>query len=455
MLKKYIICSASVLTLLLNLNLAKAQVLSIDIERARELALDNNPTILTAREEVKKAQARLSEARTNFLPSLSGFTSVQHAWDIQEMLMRNFIKEMMGPAAPPGMPEFVKISFGVDNTIAYGLNFNQPLYVGGTVRLGYRMSKRATEMAVAQYRATEQKVLSEVVNSFYTVLFARSAVEVIEEALRSAERNLDQVKKFNAVGKSSQFDVLRAEVQVANYQPQVASARNNLRLAEEQLKNLLNIPAEVQIEIDGKLIYQPCELLKNDLDALVEKALQNRPEITLMNKQKEVAKYQIDLARAGYKPSLIFGTSYQYQGQRKDFKFRSDDFNKGFNSSLSLSIPLMGAFNTSTKVQQAKINLRATNYQAEALQNGIRLEVKATYLKAQEGQENVKTQAKTVEQAQEALRLAELMYLEGSSTQLDVLNAQLALNTAKMNYQRSLYEYYVAVTNLKKAINQL
>ena len=72
-----------------------------------------------------------------------------------------------------------------------------------------------------------------------------------------------------------------------------------------------------------------------------------------------------------------------------------------------------------------------------------------------EANENVQTQEKTIEQAKEALRLAELMYSEGASTQLDVLNANVALNQAKMNYQKSLYEYNVALANLKKAINQL
>lgn len=443
------------LALMLSQTLLQAQVVVLDLNQARELALTNNLSIKTAREEVNKARARLFESRTNFLPSLSGFSSLQHAWDIQEMLMKNFIKDMMGPAAPPGMPEYVRISFGVDNTVAYGLNLNQPLYTGGTIRLSYQMSKRALEMAEAQYQLTEQKVLSDVASNFYSALFARSAVNVIEEALRSAEHNLEQVQKFYAVGKASRFDVLRAEVQVANYQPQVVSARNNLRLVEEQLKMLLNLPAQAEIQIKGELAYEPCALLNQSIDDLVALAFKNRPEALMQNKQKEMAKYQVKLARAGSMPSLIFGTSYQYQGQRRDFKFRSDDFNKGFTSSLSLSIPLMSVFNTSAKVQQAKINLRAADYQMEALLNGIRLEVKAAYLKVREVDENVKTQAKTITQAEEAVRLAELMYAEGSSTQLDVLNAHLALNQAKMNYQRTLYEYYLAMTNLKKAINQL
>lgn len=440
---------------LLLFNFVQAEVITLDLDKARELALLNNPTIKIAREGIAKAQAKVHEAGSNFLPSLTGFTSLQHAWQIQTTLMPNFIKDMMGPAAPPGMPDYVRISFGVDNTMAYGLNFSQPLYLGGTVRAGYAISKRGLEIAQSQYKATEQKVLSDVVSSFYGILFARSAVKVMEEALASSQHNLDQVKSFYNVGKSSKFDVLRAEVQVANYQPMVVSARNNLRLAEEQLRNLLGLSDDKQIDVQGELVYTPCTLLKNSIEELTQYALLNRPEVQILQKQKEMARYQIGLARAGYKPSLIFGTSYQYQGQRTDFKFTSDDFRKGFNSSISLSIPLMSGFSTASKVQQAKIALRENDFQYEALINGIRLEVKAAYLKVQEVNENVATQAKTVEQAREAVRLAELMYAEGGSTQLDVLNAHLALNQARMNYQRSLYDYHLAITNLKKSINQL
>jgi outer membrane protein TolC len=149
------------------------------------------------------------------------------------------------------------------------------------------------------------------------------------------------------------------------------------------------------------------------------------------------------------------GTAYQYQGQRDDFKFVSDDFFKSFNSSISINIPLFSGFKNSAKLQQAKIALKESRHQEESLENGIILEVKSAYFTMKEAEEKVETQIKTIEQAREALRLANLMYAEGASTQLDVLNANLALNQAKLNYQQSLFEYNVALANLKKSINQL
>jgi len=175
----------------------------------------------------------------------------------------------------------------------------------------------------------------------------------------------------------------------------------------------------------------------------------------MLEDRKKLAEKQVNLAKAKYSPSLVFGTAYQYQAFRDDFDFTTDDLVKSFNSSISLSIPIFSGFATKAKVQQAKIAVKEVDYQAESAIDGIKLEVKAAYFKMKEANENVQTQEKTIEQAKEALRLAELMYSEGASTQLDVLNANVALNQAKMNYQKSLYEYNVALANLKKAINQL
>lgn len=317
------------------------------------------------------------------------------------------------------------------------------------------MSKIGANITKSQLKATEQKVLGEVTDAYYGVLFASSASEVVEEGLHSAEQNLAQVQKFFDVGKASRFDVLRAEVQVANFKPMVVSANNAVRLAESGLRMILGMGDDTDINYIEKLQYAESDLIKMSLDELIGISMQDRPEMAMLKGQMNLAKKEVSLSKAKYLPSLIVGTSYQYQGLRDDFKFANDDFHKSFNSSVSLSVPIFSGFGTSAKVQQAKIAVKETGYQAESAINGIKLEVKSAFFIAKEADENVITQAKTISLAEEALRLAELMYSEGSSTQLDVLNANVALNQAKMNYQESLYKYNVALANLKKAINQL
>jgi len=163
----------------------------------------------------------------------------------------------------------------------------------------------------------------------------------------------------------------------------------------------------------------------------------------------------VTLARSAILPSLVFGTNYQFQGQRDDFEFTGDDFYKAFNSSISLSVPLFTGFQKTAKIQQTKAGVREAVYQIDALYRAVSLEIETAYLAINEKEQSVATQSKIIDQAKEALRLARLRYAEGLSTQLDLMYAEGALNQARMNYQQSLFDYNIAIAKMKKAINEL
>lgn len=422
-----------------------AETLELDLKTARRIALENNPSVKLVREGLEKSGKNIIEARANMMPSFSAFSSLQHAWELPTMILN----------LPPTMGGQQKFKMGTENNIVYGINYEQLLYSGGMIRNSYHISKLAYEIAESQLKTTEQSVLNSVTSAYYSVLYVQSALAVSKESLQSAEENLAQVMKYYDVGKSSRFDVLRAEVQVANMKPMVVSAKNNLKLAESRLRMVLGITESIEFIFTEKLDIIYSDLTEKSLDELIEIALRSRPEVTILNKQNDIAQKQVSISRAAFIPKVALGTAYQYQGMRDDFDFTGDDFYKSFNSSISISLPLFTGMKNSAKYQKAKIAVKESKYQTESLINNIKLEVKGAYFTMQEALEKVQTQQKTIEQAKEAQRLAKLMYSEGSSTQLDVLNANLAVQQAQMNYQQSLLEYNIALSNLKKAINQL
>lgn len=423
-----------------------AETLDLDLKTARKITFENNPSIKLAREGVNRSSQQIIESRAGLLPTVNAFSSLQHAWELPTMVMDNFF-------SPAGGKLYIKM--GSENTIASGINFSQPVFTGGMIWNGYQISKIGYNIAQSQLKSTEQNILANLTSAYYGVLFCQSALSVSEEALISAQENLEQVRKFFDVGKSSRFDILRAEVQVANMKPMVVSARNNFRLAESRLRMIMGIGESTELNYTEEMELKYSDLTEKTLDELIEIATSTRPEMMIINDQKQIANRQLSMSKAAFMPSIVFGTAYQYQGQRDDFKFVGDDFFKSFNSSISINIPLFNGFKNSAKLQQAKIAIKESDHQAESLTNGIKLEVKGAFFTVKEAQEKVQTQQKTIEQAKEAQRLARLMYSEGASTQLDVLNADLAVQQAKMNYNQSLFEYNVALANLKKSINQL
>jgi len=429
----------------------------LDLERSLSLALKNNPNIKIAEKEVSKARAGIWEAYSNILPQLDGSMSFQHAWEIQETVIPNFIKLMMPPGTPglDQMPDYVQIAFGVANTVRYGATVTQPLFLGGAGIAGIQVARAAKKAAEQNYEDQRQNLIYQTVNAFYLCLLTKELISVQEEAMEQAQANLDNViKKYN-VGMASGFDKMRAEVEVANLQPELIAARNNYQSALTQLRMILGLKKDADIAVVGKFEFQEDEFARLPLDEIQKIALKNRPVIRALSEQKYIMKKGITLARSSFLPKLFFQTDYSYMAMRNDYKFSQDDFSKGFTSAISLQIPLFHGFRSSAQYQKARLDYKKMLDTEKQAYDGIAAETEVAYNKFQEARQKYLSAKQTVDLAKEALRLANMMYQEGVNTQLDVLNSQLALTRARLSYVNSLYEYQIARYELRRVTGSL
>ncbi len=420
------------------------QTLEIDLQKAQDIALKNNVQYKLAEEALLKARAQVTEARGGMFPSLSAFSQYQRGWELPTVVFDD-----------PFSGQKITFKMGTEHSLVYGLSFQQPIFVGGAIWNSYKMAKHGYAITESSLVSARQNVLLQSTTAYYGLLFSKSVVKVMEQAYETSQENLDQVYKIRAVGQASDFDVLRAEVQLANLKPALTSSKNRAVLAESQLLMVLGLDNNPQIITLDSLTYIPHDFGGQTLEELNARALQNRPDIKIMDEQKRIMQRQVSLARSGLLPSIVFNTNYQFQGQRDDFEFTDSDFYKAFNSSISLSVPLFTGFQKTGKIQQAKAGVREADYQIDALYQAVSLEIETAFLAINEKEQSVATQSKIIDQANEAMRLARLRYAEGLSTQLDVMNAEGALNQARMNYQQSLFDYNIAIAQLKKALNEL
>jgi outer membrane protein TolC len=442
--KKQKIFLSILLLLFFSINSLVAQTLELDINKAQKIALENNIQYKLAEEALSKAKAQVTIARGGMLPSLSAFSQYQRAWELPTVIFDD-----------PFSDGKIEFKMGTEHSLIYGLSFQQPIFLGGAIWNGYKMAKHGYTITEASLESTRQSVLLQSTSAYYGLLFSKSVVRVMEQAYETAQENLDQVNKIRSVGQASDFDVLRAEVQLANLKPTLTSAKNNSMLAESKLSMILGLDNNPKIITLDSLTFAPHDFSGLTVEDLNSRALQNRPDIKIMDEQKRIMQRRVTLARSAILPSLVFGTNYQFQGQRDDLDFTGDDFFKAFNSSISLSVPLFTGFQKTANIQQAKAGVREAGYQIDALYQAVNLEIETAYLAITEKEQSVATQSKIIDQAKEALRLARLRYAEGLSTQLDLMYAEGALNQARMNYQQSLFDYNIAIAQLKKALNEL
>ena len=425
------------------------------IEKSVATVLEQNPDIKIAEKELKKASAGVGIAYSSILPQLNATANFQHSWHIQETTMPNFIKTAFGELADPNMPDYIKIAFGLENTFTYGAQVTQPIFLGWAGIAGIQTAKAAERVAEQNVSQKKQDLIYQTAKAFYGCLLTQELLKVQEEALDQSQANRDNVLKKYNVGSASGFDKMRADVEYANLQPELISARNNYQSALTGLRTILGLNKDSDIEAQGTFKYEKDELLNSSLSDLQDLALENRPDLKALNEQKTMASKNVTIARSDFLPKIFFQTDYSYLAQRNDLNFKQDDFSKGFTSAVSIQIPIFSGFKSIRQYQQAKLDKGIMRDTEKQVFDGVAAQVEVAYNKLLEANEKYLSAKETVDLATEALRLANLMYDEGANTQLDVLNSQLALTRARMNSVSSLYDYQVARYELRRVTGLL
>jgi len=425
------------------------------LQSSIDFALENNPSYKIAQKELDKSKADVWGSYGTILPQLDAYGSYQRAHIIQESTIPNFIKTMLGPTAPPGMPDFVSIAFGLENTIIYGARINQPIFQGGAGVASIRAAKAAREAMSQNMIQQRQNLIFLTVQAFYSCLLTQEMIAVQEEAMAQAEANLEIVLKKYEVGAASGFDKMRAEVEVAILQPVLISSRNNYQSALTGFRTVLGLGKEIDFKVEGEFQFVPEPMDSLTLIQLQEFALANRPELIGLKYQQTASRMGVNIAFSQFLPRVTLGVDYSLMAMRNNLRLTSNDFSEGFVSTLNLQIPLFHGFRSRTQYQKAKLDYRILKDMETEVQNGVSAEVEMAYNKLMEARERYLSATETVELAREALRLANLMYEEGANTQVDVLSSRLALTEAQMNFVSSLYEYQIARYQLRKVTGSL
>jgi len=410
--------------------------MTLTLDDTIRLALSQNPYHLASGERVQAAKAIVREAAANFFPTLN-------AQGLHTLDEKVFSLEFPDPIT--GKSQRITMDFTRD--YQFSLSLSLPLFTGGRLISGFKQAKYNLLSTEEGARQSENTTVFNAKTAFYGCLIAKEFVKVAEEAVEVAEKHLKNVKSLHEVGMASKFDMLRSEVRVANLKPQLIKARNNLEIAKLGLKTLLGIDLSQSLEIKGELIYEAYE---PDLEECLAKALRNRPEVSQLNYQKQMAEETVKLARAADLPTVALSGTYNFWADK--LNFQKDTWQSFYAINLVLNVPIFNGFSASARVAQSKAMIRELELTRKGLEETVGFEVRRAILNLKEAKESLLSQEKNVEQAQESLRIAELNFSEGLATTLDVSSAQAALSQAKTNYTQALYDYGVSLAQLDKAM---
>jgi outer membrane protein TolC len=429
----------SVLFLALILSVfAQTQPQTLTLEQCLAIALRQNPDVLKARQEISRTQGVIVEARAPALPQLTASGQYQR-------IDRNFVDVF--PFAGTNVTTTFKNQY---QPWAAQVEATQLLYAGGRVSATMHVAKLREQIALLSFQRTVADTILAVRRAFYSVLLNESIVEVREKSLRLLEQQLTDAQHSFDAGAVPRFNVLRAEVELANSKPPLIRAQNNVRLAREALVKLLAIdsPPEQEftgISFVGDLAYESRTWTLPDT---LRAALHARAELQAAERQVHAAKENVKVAQAGYKPEVSAFADY---GVRNTIF--SDDIDQtihGWVVGAKASWPLFDGMLTRGRVQQARAQQEQAGLDHADTRRSIEFEVRQAYSDFLQAVELLEAQKKTVEQAEESVRLAEARFRAGTGTQLDVLSAQTALTEARSNEIQALYDYNLANATLER-----
>lgn len=408
-----------------------ATITALTISEAVDLALERNEEYLVARSQLDRAEAEVQQATSDILPQLS----------INSGYTRNII-------VPTAVFEGMRFKLGTDNQIDVGVRITQTLWHSGRVLSAIKIAKlykQYTERGVAQ-AATD--ITFSVRQAFLSAILARDRVNVYRNALEVAQWNYDMVEKMKQQGVRSEFELLRAKVEVSNLEPQLTQAQNQARIAENRLKDLIEVDLSdslrLEYEFDSSRMQSALQLPQ-----LIGTAKQRRPALRQQDLLREITRKAIDVTDSENSFKFDFQSQYGWQYQADNFDLgESNLWSEQWSAGIVFSWPIFDGFANKAQVRKAEVDHLEAELTYEQLLDQIETEVREAYLLYREAGERLQAQETTIAEAEEGLRIAQLRYSNGVGTQLEVLSAESALTQARNNYVQATHDAALAVYRL-------
>lgn len=418
------VCTANPLTNILSQPLSLVDAVN--------LALARNPAVLKSQKELQASHGIAVQTRAIVIPTVK----LTGQYQIEDRALA----ESFSPLRQ-------------DQNWGLGLRLVQSVYEGGRMKSALRSAKLTMQQAELRH----QDVLLETVllteTAYFDILLAAQQIDVQEASIKLLEQELSNTKRRFEAGVVPQFNVLRAEVEVANTRPRLIRARNSHRIAKNNLANVLgyDLPSTVWEDIPLNLTTALEETpYKINLEEALNQALTNRTDLAANHKALLAREEDVKFAKAANIPSLQGFVGYDMRNS-----ILTDDLSvekHGWVAGAQLSWDIFDGLRTQGRVEEARARVDQAEIAIDELRRRIELDVRTAFSNFSEAREVLESNRKVLEQAAEALRLAASRYGAGTGIQLDVLSAQTALTDARSTQVQALRDYQVAVARFERVV---
>jgi outer membrane protein len=396
------------------------------IDEAVALADAQNPEILITRKKVEAARGGLIEARAGYLPSIvsSGFADRRETQNSTSLRPEDY------------------------NASVRAL---ENVYTGGAVSNQVAIAELVLEKQQCELEEVRNRVAMEVRIAFYDVLLNRSKVSVRENSVRVLDEELKTQEERLRAGIVGTLNVSRAQVALANEQPELANAKTQLKNSYLRLGELFGTDFTTQVgeprfEVGGQLQYAA---LHPDLNACLGRADANRAEIKARQRDVEIEDRQYLVDQSELRPRVQVFSGYEVYNERDPAV--GPEFNHGYIVGVSGTWHLFDGFATKGRMRATRARREAAVQALEAARRAVASEVRGAFLDLEQSESVLQSETRNVQTADESLEIAKTNLTAGLGTQLDILQAAADVTRTRTTRLSAIYLHNVALARLGHA----
>jgi outer membrane protein len=405
-----------------------------DLAQCIEIALQQHPDLKAAAATVDVGRARTWEAISTALPQVNADYSASRRHS-------SVSSRTSGPGGPTGQISNRAQTFDFYST---GFSLSQILFDFGQSLNAIRAARATEHSLEANASTTRETVVFDVKQSYFTLLTAKRLLVVADENVVQDQKHVDLAQGRLDVGVATRFDVTQAQVQLANGELAQVTARNNVAVAIETLRNSLGLVGPLDFDIVDTLDIHDVRLAEEKALGL---AYDHRPELLSQRFQEDSVSEQIAALQKNYLPNVTGDASYIWSGDNYPLQ-------SSWNIGATVNVSLFNGGATTAQIGEARATLANLKYQEQSLRQQIALQVRQSVLNLALAHESIRVSEKGLQQARENVELAEGRYKTGVGNIIELTDAQAAFTVAEGANVQALSNYKTAVAALEQATAQ-
>lgn len=411
----------------------------IDLLKAIEIGLSENPSIKIAERNILVKQYYKKEQIVGLFPNVS-LAAAYNATLKKQKLVLDF-----GMGAP------TEIEMGSDNSYNAGASLYLPIIMPALWN-SIKLTQLDVELTMEKARSSKIELRNQIKKAYFSYLMIQESYNVLLANYENTLQNNKIIADKFSQGLVSEFEKLRADVQLENQKPNLVATKNAIELSKKLLKMLMGVDINEPIIFDGNLVDFEAEMNTKAIPVKEALSLMNNSDLKQLDLSIQQLHRTKSLLLASSLPTLTMTGLYQYASQANDFDFANYNWFPYSMVGFSLQIPLVSWVGTSYKIKQTQLNIQNIQDTKQTIERTMWINVYTNIDNIDKAIENHTSAKETLKMAQRAYDIAKRQYEVGMSTWLDLNNAELALTRSQLQFLQSIHDYLSAYSDLEKVL---